>query len=258
MQREIAVHTKEGSLVAQSALAGLARNLDINESALKVALSRAYDLLPQVGHNPMLALHLSFSNMDHVIDAGRLSMVIGALRGVYGASLAAEQGKGYGDYVEDLLTKYVDTTPRVPAAQMYPSSYRELPGADVSRDVPTAQMNRNPYRVLLPKAPISAMNGADSGHAHATHDSSMGPPMYPASASRSADSSHGMCSASYQTRTYSQLSESNTEYREGASARGHHLAALPGEPVYHHHRLPEQVKEKPEYLPSGFDRVQYQ
>jgi hypothetical protein len=97
MQREVAVHTNECSLVAQSALAGLARNLEINESVLKVALSLAFDLLPQVGHNPLLALHLSFSNMDHVIDAGRLSMVISALRGVYGASLADEQGNSNED-----------------------------------------------------------------------------------------------------------------------------------------------------------------
>jgi hypothetical protein len=195
MEREVAVHTNEGSLVAQSALAGLARNLDINESALKVALSRAFDLLPQVGHNSVLALHLSFSNMEHVIDSTRLSMVIGALRGVYGASLAPEQGKVDGNYVDKLLTKCVDAPPRVPAAQMYPSSYRELSGADMSRHVPTAQMNPNPYRKLLPKAPTSAMNGAPLGSTHAGHDISMGPPTYHASAFRTADSAHGMCSA---------------------------------------------------------------
>jgi hypothetical protein len=238
MQREVAVHTSEGGLVGQSALAGLAHNLDINESALKVALSRAFDLLPQAGHNSILALYLSFSNMDYIIDAKRLSMVICALRRIYGASLADEQGKGDGDWVKKLLTQ----PPLVLAAHMYSSSYRELLGADMSRQVPNAQVSRNPYRELRPKAPTSVMSGLPPGSAHAVRDTSMGPPTYPASVSNSADYVHGMCSASYQSYAYSQLSGSHMGDSKGASASGYYLTASLGELIYR--RVSQQVKEE--------------
>ena len=153
MDPEVAFHTNEGSQAAQTALAVLAQSLNVNESALKVALGHAFDLLPIVGYIPLLALQQSVDDLHYPVDGSALSMVVSDLRGTFGAALSVEQRKSDGEIRRGLANEMVETPTRVPTTQMCPNSYRDFPGANASRYIPTAQMNPNPYRAILPKAP---------------------------------------------------------------------------------------------------------
>jgi hypothetical protein len=92
MESEVAIHTDKGSPEAQSALTALARTLNINENALKTALSGAFDLMTTAAGNPILALHLSFVRLSYHIDSKTLYEIVGAFRQTFGATLNVKRG----------------------------------------------------------------------------------------------------------------------------------------------------------------------
>jgi hypothetical protein len=77
---------------SQAALTALANSLSINESALKTALNRAFDLLPSARYIPALALNMSFASLGWRIDSQTLYAIISAFRQTFGAALGAEKG----------------------------------------------------------------------------------------------------------------------------------------------------------------------
>jgi len=97
MESVVAVHTNEGSPAAQSALAALAATLNINENALKTALNDAFDLLPAVAGNTMLALQMSFQRLSYHIDSKALVEIIMTFRRAFGGALSMERGQCYGE-----------------------------------------------------------------------------------------------------------------------------------------------------------------
>jgi hypothetical protein len=131
MNSKIAVRLREGSHEAQTALTALAQRLRMNESALKVVLARAFDILPRVGGIPMLALRESFNSFHRPLNKHELAMVRGVFCGAFSAPLGVER----------------DTS--VPIARIHRTPYRELCGTETSRPLPTARMNPNPYRTLV-------------------------------------------------------------------------------------------------------------
>ena len=97
MESVVAVRTNEGSPAAQSALAVLAATLNINENALRTALNDAFDLLPAVAGNTMLALQMSFQRLSYHIDSKALVEIIMTFRRAFGGALSMERGQCYGE-----------------------------------------------------------------------------------------------------------------------------------------------------------------
>ncbi|KAJ4361968.1 hypothetical protein N0V83_010909 [Neocucurbitaria cava] len=214
MQSAYTNSNDDGSPEGRVTLQALARSLNLDEAALKVALEAAFELLPSV-QNPGLALQMTLIRQGYRFESEAFWAVMHALRRNFGGIFDTDN----------------DPQPSVP--------------------VPQIGMRENPYRTLPGHIFLTGTPVVSHDFAQAARGSSMGPPLHPPTRSpgHAMISSTPFRVADYQYQPApSPLSQQWPGYHAGANAEVPYNSASSTAPGFGH---PEFVHDSSESLLSS-------